>query len=214
MRKQFYSNSGLILLAVLAAGIWTSNALSFLADKNAPKYADAASPPPTPSFEELLKKGVSGHNNQALPCSINAELMRRRASTSPDVEQFKQFVAICRASGQTIQFPQFVAHKPSVLKRGHSGDCRTPPVPFREQVAVLNNHPPKLAGLVFAAFRRWAELNCSTLKLIGYAPLPNLGRTVRCRRPVSTPQKYSRLSSSGRVWHASRTGETADNEIY
>jgi hypothetical protein len=54
MWKKLYSNSGLILLAVLAAGVWFSNILSLFPAKNAPKYADfdavLASPSPTPQL--------------------------------------------------------------------------------------------------------------------------------------------------------------------
>ena len=49
MWKKLYSNSGLILLAVLAAGIWVSNALSFFAPKNTPQVDAVAAPSPTPS---------------------------------------------------------------------------------------------------------------------------------------------------------------------
>jgi hypothetical protein len=56
MWKKFYSNSGLILLAVLGVGVWTSNALSFFASKNTPQVDAVAAPSPAPSFEELLEK--------------------------------------------------------------------------------------------------------------------------------------------------------------
>src|SRR5262245_5603750 len=73
MWKKLYTNSGLILLAVLAAGVWTSNLLSLYQAKNvAPqgltaedririwkeeqKEKQAQSPSPTPrkSAEEIL----------------------------------------------------------------------------------------------------------------------------------------------------------------
>lgn len=39
MWRKFYSNSGLILVAVLAAGVWASNVQDYLATKRAAKYA-------------------------------------------------------------------------------------------------------------------------------------------------------------------------------
>lgn len=62
MWKKLYSSSGLILLAVLAVGIWFSNLLPFFSTTKAPEYAnpDATSvvsetPTPTPiTIEDLL----------------------------------------------------------------------------------------------------------------------------------------------------------------
>jgi hypothetical protein len=45
MLRKFYSNSGLILITVLAAGVWTSNIQDFLAARSAAK----------PTFLELLE---------------------------------------------------------------------------------------------------------------------------------------------------------------
>jgi hypothetical protein len=59
--KKLYSNSGLILLAVLAvlaAGVWTSNLLSLYSAKNTPKYPDfdaLTSPTPRKSAEDILR---------------------------------------------------------------------------------------------------------------------------------------------------------------
>jgi len=44
MWKKLYSNSGLILLAILAAGVWFSNLQSLFPAKNAPKYSDFDAP--------------------------------------------------------------------------------------------------------------------------------------------------------------------------
>jgi len=58
MGKKLYSNSGLILLAVLAAGVWTSNLLSRYSAKNTPKYSDfdaLTSPTPRKSSEDILR---------------------------------------------------------------------------------------------------------------------------------------------------------------
>jgi uncharacterized protein DUF3761 len=61
MGKKLYSNSGLILLAVLAvlaAGVWTSNLLSLYSAKNTPKYPDfdaLTSPTPRKSAEDILR---------------------------------------------------------------------------------------------------------------------------------------------------------------
>lgn len=63
MWKKLYSNSGLILLAVLAAGVWFSNVmLLLLPARNTPEHIDvnpapAASPTPTPTpltIEQVL----------------------------------------------------------------------------------------------------------------------------------------------------------------
>jgi hypothetical protein len=60
MLNKLYTNSGLILLAILCAGVWTLNIQGFLADR---KHNDAVeqcihqpelSPTPKPTFEELL----------------------------------------------------------------------------------------------------------------------------------------------------------------
>jgi hypothetical protein len=60
MWKKLYSNSGLILLAILAAGVWFRNLRSFYPPKsNDFAYSDellASSPTPAPSFEELLEQ--------------------------------------------------------------------------------------------------------------------------------------------------------------
>jgi len=48
MWKQFLSTSGLILLAVLGSGVWTSNALSFFALRNTPPVDALAAPSPSP----------------------------------------------------------------------------------------------------------------------------------------------------------------------
>jgi hypothetical protein len=60
MWKKFYTNSGLILLAVLCAGVWFRNLRSFYPPKsNDFAYSDellASSPTPAPSLEEVLKQ--------------------------------------------------------------------------------------------------------------------------------------------------------------
>lgn len=61
MWKRLYSNSGLILLAVLAAGVWLSAVLSFFPARSAPEHVDfdaapAASPTPIDRVEEFLKR--------------------------------------------------------------------------------------------------------------------------------------------------------------
>jgi uncharacterized protein DUF3761 len=45
-----------ILLAVLGAGIWTSNALSVFAPKNAPPVNTIAAPSPTPNVIEIYER--------------------------------------------------------------------------------------------------------------------------------------------------------------
>jgi hypothetical protein len=54
MLRKLYSNSGLILVAILAAGVWTSNIQDYLSARNAPK----------PTLEELLERAAN--NPQAL----------------------------------------------------------------------------------------------------------------------------------------------------
>jgi hypothetical protein len=55
MLRKLYTNSGLVLIAILAAGVWTSNVRDFLADRNAAKsaavVADTPSPPPASAVE-------------------------------------------------------------------------------------------------------------------------------------------------------------------
>lgn len=61
MWKKFYSNSGLVLLAVLAAGVWFSNVMPLLPARNAAEHVNfdvvpAASPTPIDRVEEFLKR--------------------------------------------------------------------------------------------------------------------------------------------------------------
>jgi hypothetical protein len=60
MSRKLYSNSGLIILAVLCAGVWLRSLSSFYPPKsNDLAYSDgllACSPIPAPSFEELLEQ--------------------------------------------------------------------------------------------------------------------------------------------------------------
>lgn len=57
MWKKLYSNSGLILLAVLAGGVWFSNIHSLFQPENTPKNTDfdaLTTPTPRKSAEEIL----------------------------------------------------------------------------------------------------------------------------------------------------------------
>lgn len=59
MRRKLYSNSGLILPAVLCAGAWFRNLRSFYPPKSSNFILDelpASSPTPAPSFEEVLEQ--------------------------------------------------------------------------------------------------------------------------------------------------------------
>jgi hypothetical protein len=54
MWKKLYSNSGIILLAIFAAGIWFHNILSLFQPKNTPKYAESTPfIQPTPKCVDL-----------------------------------------------------------------------------------------------------------------------------------------------------------------
>jgi hypothetical protein len=79
MWKKLYSNSGLILLAVLCVGVWFCNLRSFYPTKsNDFAYSDellASSATPAPSFEELLKQ-------EWLKLTFEDVLRRVRANTT------------------------------------------------------------------------------------------------------------------------------------
>jgi hypothetical protein len=54
MWKKLYSNSGLILLAVLAAGVWTSNMYTFI--RQSPKPSSTAEAQTAPDVRELGRR--------------------------------------------------------------------------------------------------------------------------------------------------------------
>jgi len=54
MWKKLYSNSGLILLAVLAAGVWTSNLYTFI--RQSPKLSSTAEAQTAPDVGELGRR--------------------------------------------------------------------------------------------------------------------------------------------------------------
>jgi hypothetical protein len=54
MWKKLYSNSGLILLAILAAGVWTSNLYTFI--RQSPKLSSTAETQTAPDVRELGRR--------------------------------------------------------------------------------------------------------------------------------------------------------------
>jgi hypothetical protein len=54
MWKKLYSNSGLILIAVLAAGVWTSNLYTFI--RQSPKLSSTAEAQTAPDVRELGRR--------------------------------------------------------------------------------------------------------------------------------------------------------------
>jgi uncharacterized protein DUF3761 len=56
MMQKLYTNSGLILLAILAAGVWFSNVRDIFTARNAPHANAVAAPSPGLTFEQLLEQ--------------------------------------------------------------------------------------------------------------------------------------------------------------
>jgi hypothetical protein len=84
MLKKLYTNSGLILVALLAAGIWTSNIQDFLASRSAPKPTfeqlpeRAGQPSPTPKLSAVELFEREQRQKGATPQPFE-ESMRRQA---------------------------------------------------------------------------------------------------------------------------------------
>lgn len=98
MWKKLYSNSGLILIAILAAGVWYSNLKHLFPDKNEPCVDAVAAPSPSPtlSFEELLEQERTRPSPPSVLQLLEEERLKDQPSPPDDLQRSAVFAtAIC-----------------------------------------------------------------------------------------------------------------------
>lgn len=138
MWKRFYSNSGLILLAILAAGIWFSNVMSFFPVKSTPEYAnfDAApvvsptsvdrvgeflkrSPAPI-TIEEALKRPVVASRGPRLSVveTCEQERARRAPTPAPKLSALEIFERYQRERDETLRQSKVNTGATAICKDG------------------------------------------------------------------------------------------------